>query len=55
MPTINARIRALAERALALSNNDVARAIRILSELTGVSPEFAFEVIEEVATSDKIK
>jgi hypothetical protein len=49
MSITNARIRALAERVLAVSNNDIARAVRILSELTDLSFELAFEAIEEAA------
>jgi hypothetical protein len=55
MPTTNARIRKLAERALTLSNNDIARTARVLSELTGLSFELAFEAVEEVAATNKIK
>jgi hypothetical protein len=50
MPIINTQIRNLAERALQLSNNDVARAVRILSTMTGLSFELAFEAIEAVAS-----
>jgi hypothetical protein len=53
MPIAKARIRALAVRALTLSNNDIARAVRILSEQTGISPEFALEAIEAAAAEVK--
>jgi hypothetical protein len=45
----NDRIRILAERALALAKNDATRAVRIMSELSGLSFEAAFEAIEEAA------
>jgi hypothetical protein len=53
--TTNARIRTLAELALTLSNNDIARAIRILSELSGLSFELAFEAVEDIAAVDEVK
>jgi hypothetical protein len=52
MPITNDRIYALAVQALALSNNDIARAVHILSELTGISPATAFEAIDHVLPPD---
>ena len=49
----NNRIHTLAAHALALSNSDIAHAVRILSEMTGLSFELAFEAIE--AAVDKVK
>jgi len=55
MPITNARIRTLAERALTLSNNDIALAVRILSELTGLSFEMSFEAFEDAAAIGEVK
>jgi hypothetical protein len=43
----------VAERALALSRNDIARAVEILREWTGVSFDTAFALIDEVAALDE--
>jgi hypothetical protein len=53
--TNNERIRTLAELALRLANNDIARAIHILSELSGLSFEFAFEAVEDAAAVGEVK
>jgi hypothetical protein len=52
MPTNNSRIRELAEQALAITNNDIARAVEILREWTGLSFEMAFEAIDNVCPPD---
>jgi hypothetical protein len=48
MPTINARIYELAELALSVTHNDVAGAVNLLCEWTGLSFEFAFEAIDAI-------
>jgi hypothetical protein len=45
---INNRIRELAEQALPITNNDIACAVEILCEWTGLSFEAAFEAIDHV-------
>ncbi len=52
MPSTTKRIRTLAEQALALSNNDIVRAVETLRELTGLSFDAAFMAIEDVAALD---
>ena len=51
----NNRIHGLAELALSVTRNDVARAVNLLCEWTGLSAEFAFEAIAEITTFDKTK
>jgi hypothetical protein len=46
------RIYVLAEQALAITNNDIARAVEILREWTGLSFEMAFEAIDNVCPPD---
>jgi hypothetical protein len=46
---VNTRIQELAENALAATNNDVAAAVRLLAEWTGLSFERALMAIEEIA------
>ena len=48
MPITNPRIRTLAELALKLANNDVARAIRLMSETSGLSLEAAMDAVDDV-------
>jgi hypothetical protein len=43
----------LAAQLLALANNDIARAVTIMHELTGLSFETALEAIEGVMTIDE--
>jgi hypothetical protein len=50
---MNNEIHDLAEHALALSNNDIVRAVEILRELTGLSFDTAFMLIDEVALIDE--
>lgn len=51
----NDRIRNLAERALALSQNDIVRAVEIMREMTGLSFEMAFAAIDAVAVLDEVQ
>lgn len=46
MSTHNDRNRQLAERALELANNDIALAVRILAELTGLGLDEAFDAVD---------
>jgi hypothetical protein len=50
MLVLHPRIHALAERALAIANNDAAVAIRVLNTTSGMSPEMCFEAIDWVIT-----
>jgi hypothetical protein len=50
----NNKIGALAELAWASTGNDMARAVRLLSEWTGMAPEFAFEAIDQIAAIDDV-
>jgi hypothetical protein len=43
------RIHGLAELALSTTNNDVTRAVNLLCEWTGLSFEFAFELVNDIA------
>jgi hypothetical protein len=52
--TMNNRIRDLAERALALANNDIAAATRLLCEWSGLSLEFALMAVEEVVMFEEL-
>ena len=52
MPDTNARIYELAELALVVTHNDIARAVDLLCEWTGLSFEFAFEAIDAVCPPD---
>jgi hypothetical protein len=45
----NNRINGLAELALSVTHNDVAAAVRLLCEWTGLSFEFAFEAVDASA------
>ena len=44
----NDRIYELAKLAMSTTNNDIARAVTLLSEWTGLSAEFAFEAVDAV-------
>ena len=45
----NNRINGLAELALSVTHNDVAGAVNLLCEWTGLSFEFAFELVNDIA------
>jgi hypothetical protein len=44
----NNRIHGLAELALAVTHNDVAAAVKLLCEWTGLSFEFALELVDDI-------
>ena len=48
MPITDDRIRTLAQEALKLASGDVAVAIRLMSEMSGLSLELAFEAVDDV-------
>jgi hypothetical protein len=52
MPITNDRIPTLAQEALKLADYDIARAVRILSELSGLSFEASLEAIDNVCPPD---
>ena len=53
MINLSPRIRDLAENALAIANNDVAQAIYVLHETSGLSFEFCFEAVDWVITHSR--
>jgi hypothetical protein len=52
MTANNDQIRTLAERALEITNRDVAAAARLLAEWYGTSDEFAITMIDELIVFD---
>jgi hypothetical protein len=48
MLALNPRIHALAAKALALANNNIPLAIKVLIATSGLAPEQAFEALDHV-------